>query len=73
VEEAQEGVFDIRRCGAASGCKLIRDILEGRLSEAEFGGVVADAARRIGGAAPGQGKMHDAAISFWRTLARVDT
>jgi hypothetical protein len=29
VKEAQEGVFDIRRCAAAFGCKLINDVVPG--------------------------------------------
>jgi ParB/RepB/Spo0J family partition protein len=45
VEEAQEGVFDIRRCGGNLGCALIRDMLEDRLSEVEFGALVREAAQ----------------------------
>lgn len=73
VEEAQEGVFDIRRCGAASGCQLVNDIVEGRLSEAEFDGMIKAAMRRAGRAAPKIVALHETASSFWRALARVDT
>lgn len=72
VEEAQEGAFDIRRCGAASGCQLIRDIVKGRVSETEFGGMIREAERRMERHAPGQDKMQAAALAFWRTLTRVD-
>jgi ParB/RepB/Spo0J family partition protein len=68
VEEAQEGVFDIRRCGAAHGCQLIHDILEGRLSEEEFGAMVKGAA--VDGVEPHAARVQEAAISFWQSLAR---
>lgn len=45
VEEAQEGVFDIRRCGASGGCQLVNDIVQGRLSEREFGSMIKAAMR----------------------------
>jgi hypothetical protein len=73
VEEAQEGVFDIRRCGAASGCQLVNDIVHGRLSETAFADLVKAAARTPGGAAPRSSIMREAATSFWRMLARVDS
>ena len=73
VEEAQEGVFDIRRCGAASGCQLVNDIVHGRLSETAFADLVKAAARTPGGAAPRSSILREAATSFWRMLARVDS
>jgi len=69
VEEAQEGVFDIRRCGATGGCQLVRDIVQGRLSEAEFSSMIKAATSETIGAAT---ILRDAATSFWRALARVD-
>jgi ParB/RepB/Spo0J family partition protein len=72
VEEAQEGVFDIRRCGVASGCQLVRDIVQGRLSEAEFGNMIRAATPGTDGAASTRTMLRDAATSFWRALARVD-
>jgi ParB/RepB/Spo0J family partition protein len=72
VEEAQEGVFDIRRCGAAFGCQLVNDIVRGRLSESEFSELVKSASLRTGGGAPTSAKLRNAATSFWRALARVD-
>jgi len=68
VEEAQEGVFDIRRCGAR-GCQLVDDIVHGRLSEAEFGNMITAATRDDSALAS---SARDAATSFWRSLARVD-
>jgi ParB/RepB/Spo0J family partition protein len=73
VEEAQEGVFDIRRSGAASGCQLVNDIVHGRLSETAFADLVKAAARTPGGAAPRSSILREAATSFWRMLARVDS
>jgi hypothetical protein len=72
VEEAQEGVFDIRRCGVASGCQLVHDIARGRLSEAEFGSMIKAAMHGIGRTASTSSVLRDAATSFWRALARVD-
>lgn len=72
VEEAQEGVFDIRRCGAASGCKLVRDIVQGRLSEAEFSSMIRAATPGTDGAASTRTMLRDAATSFWRALARTE-
>lgn len=72
VEEAQEGVFDIRRCGAHSGCQLVNDIAQGRLSEVEFSDLVK--AAMFGGdrSAPRSSTLRDATASFWRALARTD-
>lgn len=72
VEEAQEGVFDIRRCGAASGCQLVNDIVQGRLSEAEFFDIIKSATPSTGGAAPRSSILRNVATSFWRALARID-
>ncbi len=72
VEEAQEGVFDIRRCGASGGCQLVNDIVQGRLSEREFSSMI-KAAMRGAGEALTTTALRDAATSFWRALARVDT
>ncbi len=40
VEEAQAGIFNLRRCGLAGGCQWVRDIVQGRLSEAEFSSMI---------------------------------
>ena len=72
VEEAQEGVFDIRRCGAASGCQLVNDIVQGRMSKSEFSDRIKAATLRTGAEAPTSAILRNAATSFWRALARVD-
>jgi hypothetical protein len=72
VEEAQEGVFDIRRCGAAFGCQLVNDIVQGRMAEAEFSDRIKSATLRSGAGAPTSVILRNAATSFWRALARVD-
>ena len=52
VEEAQEGVFDIRRCGAGSGCQLVNDIAQGRIPESEFSDRIEFATLRAGAGTP---------------------
>jgi ParB/RepB/Spo0J family partition protein len=73
VEEAQEGVFDIKRCGASSGCQLVNDIVHGRLSEAEFGDMIGAEAHKICGTASPATPLREASIAFWRALAHVGT
>jgi ParB/RepB/Spo0J family partition protein len=72
VGEAQEGVFDIRRCGTTSRCPLVHDIVEGRLSEAEFDSMIKAASARIDHSASTVTILRNAATAFWRALARVD-
>lgn len=72
VEEAQEGVFDIRRCSARSGCQLVNDIVQGRLSEGEFSNLVKAAMSGGDRSAPRSSILGDATTSFWRAWARVD-
>jgi ParB/RepB/Spo0J family partition protein len=72
VEEAQEGVFDMRRCGAAFGCQLVNDIVQGRMSEGEFSDRIKSATLRTGAGAPTSAILRNATTSFWRALARVD-
>jgi len=72
VEEAQEGVFDMRRCGAAFGCQLVNDIVQGRMSQAEFSDRIKSATLRSGAGAPTSVILRNAATSFWRALARLD-
>ena len=73
VEEAQEGVFDIKRCGTASGCQLVNDIVHGRLSEADFDEMVRAAVGKTRGVISPAIPLREASISFWRALARLDT
>ncbi|WP_163484675.1 hypothetical protein, partial [Escherichia coli] len=72
VEEAQEGVFDIRQRGAASRCQLVNDIVQGRFLESEFPDLVKSAARITGSPASRSSILRNAATSFWRALAHID-
>jgi ParB family chromosome partitioning protein len=68
VEEAQEGAFNIRRCGAGYGCGIIRDIRERRLSQSEFEIVVGRVARSS--ASPcSDANLGEVARAFWKALA----
>jgi ParB/RepB/Spo0J family partition protein len=67
VEEAQEGVFDVRRCGGSRGCEIIREIIEGELSSTEFQELIGEAAKALG---VQLGKRKAAARQFWKALAR---
>jgi|LNAP01.1.fsa_nt_gb ParB/RepB/Spo0J family partition protein len=71
VKEAQEGIFDIRRCGGSTGCQLVGDVVHGRLQEAEFKKIVHDALREAGAAGSTVTALHDATIAFWCALVRV--
>ena len=68
VEEAQEGAFDVRRCGGAYGCEVIRDVLQHRLNQADFQKMVHDAARSLPSEMPNK-CLQDAARAFWKALA----
>jgi len=68
VEDAQEGIFDIRRCDSQHGCSLVRDMIEGRLSEDQFGVMVREAAR-VSHAGVHQAELTAAARLFWKSIA----
>jgi hypothetical protein len=68
VEEAQEGTFDLRRCGAANGCGIIRDIVQGQLSQSDFQKLIGEAADLDAPASSGQ-CFREAARAFWKALA----
>jgi ParB family chromosome partitioning protein len=67
VAEAHEGAFNVRRCGGAYGCEIVKDILDGKVTQADFEDLVKEAARVVGSdlSAP---KLRDAARAFWKTL-----
>jgi ParB family chromosome partitioning protein len=69
VSEAQEGAFDVRRCGGTYGCEIVRDLLEGELSQAEFEQLIHDVAENLGSDLP-KGNLRRAAWEFWKALAR---
>jgi ParB/RepB/Spo0J family partition protein len=68
VEEAQEGAFDVRRCGGACGCEIIRDIVQRRLSQAEFEKLVGEAAN-LDASGSSDKCLREAARAFWKALA----
>jgi ParB/RepB/Spo0J family partition protein len=68
VGEAQEGVFDVRRCGGRFGCEIVRDLLENEMSQAEFVQLVRDTAAHLDMAMPRN--TIGAARAFWKVLAR---
>ena len=69
VEEAHEGAFDVRRCGGAYGCEIIRDIAQRRLNQSDFQKLVDQASANLN--APGSSGrcLRDAARAFWKVLA----
>lgn len=69
VEEAQEGAFNVRRCGGSYGCQVIRDILERRITEADFQNMVRDVAEDFEAPTPSAKALKDAARMFWKALA----
>ncbi|MFZ0693180.1 MAG: hypothetical protein WAN51_03370 [Alphaproteobacteria bacterium] len=52
---------------------MVNDIVHGQLSEAAFANLVKAATRTTGGAPSRSSILRNAATSFWRTLARVDS
>lgn len=69
IEEAQEGAFDVRRCGGAYGCEIIRDIAHRKLSRDDFTKLVQDAAANTDTPSLSHKALHDAARAFWKVLA----
>jgi ParB/RepB/Spo0J family partition protein len=70
VEEAQEGAFDVRRCGGAFGCEIIRDIIEGEITRSEFEKLVNNIADELGSKV-GIRKRRTASKDFWKALAKT--
>jgi hypothetical protein len=64
VEEAQEGVFDMRLCGVAFGRQLVNNIIQGRMSEAELSDRITSATFRTRAKAPTSAILRNAATSF---------
>lgn len=69
VSEAQEGAFNVRRCGGPYGCEIIRDILERELTQSAFQQIVRDVANNLDSEVP-KSKLREAARAFWKALAR---
>ncbi|MDE2111423.1 MAG: ParB/RepB/Spo0J family partition protein [Alphaproteobacteria bacterium] len=68
VLEAQEGAFNVRKCGGRFGCEVIREILEGELSEADFELRVKQIAEELESDITNS-TLSIAASSFWKALA----
>lgn len=69
VEEAQEGAFDVRRCGGAYGCEIIRDILQHKVSQSDFQNLVRDISKNFDSSEFARKGQQEAARAFWKTLA----
>lgn len=69
VDEAQEGIFNVRRCGGAYGCEIIRDILQHRLKQSDFQNLVRDVASDFDSSELTKRRLQDAARAFWKALA----
>jgi ParB/RepB/Spo0J family partition protein len=71
VGEAQEGAFNVRRCGGIFGCGIIRDIFLHGLSQSEFEEIVSRAAEDKAAEFP-EARLREAANAFWQALAAYD-
>jgi ParB/RepB/Spo0J family partition protein len=69
VEEAQEGAFDVRRCGGRYGCEIIRDIIEGEITQSEFQTLVNEIADDLE-SERSMRELRGAARDFWKALAK---
>jgi len=69
VAEAHEGAFNVRHCGGAYGCEVIRDILQRRITQAGFQDLVRRAAEDAEALKTPDKALKDAARAFWKALA----
>jgi len=69
VAEAQEGAFNVRHCGGAYGCEVIRDILQRHITQADFQDLVGRAAENAEASKVTDKALKDAARAFWKALA----
>jgi hypothetical protein len=70
VEEAQEGAFDVRHCGGTFRCEIIRDIIQGSVSQADFQQLVSEVAENLG-SEMSKSALRGAARQFWKALAKA--
>ena len=70
VERAQEGAFNVRRCGGAFRCAIIREIIEGRIGESEFQTLVKEVAENLD-TELSKSTIEEAARAFWSILAKA--
>jgi len=69
VEEAVEGVFDRRSCGGAFKCEVIKEIIEGEITQSEFQELVKEVAENLS-TEIAKSKLKDASKAFWKTLSK---
>jgi len=70
VAEALEGAFDVRQCGGNFRCLVVKDILEGNITQADFQALVAEVAENLGSEVK-KSAVRQAASDFWKSLARA--
>jgi ParB/RepB/Spo0J family partition protein len=71
VSQAQEGVFDMKKCGGVYGCMVIKDIIEGNLGEDDFETLLQETANNLGEYAL-EDQVTESSKSFWRSLAKLN-
>jgi len=71
VSQAQEGVFDMKKCGGVYGCMVIKDIIEGSLGEDEFETLLQETVNNLGEYAL-EDQVIKSSKSFWRSLANLN-
>lgn len=69
VEQAHEGAFNSRRCGGSYGCELIRDMVEGDMTQVEFCSLVEQASESVG-AEITKAQMRVASRAFWKAFCK---
>jgi len=69
VAEAQEGVFDARRCVGLYGCGIIKEIIEGKIEVEEFEELISTTAKNIGDLAL-DATLRKSAREFWKSLVK---
>lgn len=67
VEQAKAGIFDIQKCGGPFGCRVIGEILNGKLSQEDFEELAASVAENLEEETRRQAVLI-AARGFWKTL-----
>ncbi len=72
VDEAHEGIFDVRRCGGSHGCQVIQEILDNQMAQRDFEKSVEAAAVRRRASDLECKRMKEAAWAFWKALATGD-
>ncbi len=69
VDEAVDGVFDRRSCGGSFKCEVIKEIIEGKITQTEFQEIVKEVAENLDSEIA-KTKIREASRSFWRSLSK---